>query len=462
MRTRTAAVSAAAAMGACAIALTACASQPAVTEVWRVDAPVMRPPVEIDGVLIAPVSDGDDEYSMQAWDGETGEQLWAQEATTWADGSLSPAWALSTEGNEVAMFMVPGEHGMTWRMVDPRSGDEIAWQAAGDDLETSWEEIRNIGACEPTSEPRALCFSVPDGEYSQFLRLGPEVALGEIPLVERDAGLYSLNLGLYQDDGTAEISLQSGGQRVWTQPFSALFDREPSGDELVDVLSGDEDIILLDSNGTYSDDDDAWDEAAIRTVAIDPASGETSWSRDGVRLLQVNLRRGVATGLDYRSGAYAPDADGDDSNEAVDVDYDIVRVDLTTGENLWSVPWSQALFDESNRHDTYSMTSPRGLLLQSDDGPVVIDIDSGAATPVPDGVALPCVSLDPLERAWNRGGEDATLVRFGERTWCSPEHEPIAEPVLDPMIVSLFGIETGEGVNVLLEATGLVAYRTSE
>lgn len=256
--------------------------------------------------------------------------------------------------------------------------------ATGEEVGSSDQALSHADLPEPCPHDEdQVCVTVPvEGDWSMQL-LTPEGEFESAPSTGLPGwtGIGPLGLSRVAQDGT-RIGRVVDGALLWEANTRDLFAPGHSTDTGWSFQAFADDSVLVGTVGIRLGDspgDDPWDLTDYRTVGIDAETGERLWDAPSTStfcdidvtgaeddplvacLWHSGLMGGADNGPTYR-----------------DLDVDLVRLDPTTGEHLWSVPLGATSDGSAAAPPVVQPVSADEVAVTTADGVVVIDTGSGA------------------------------------------------------------------------------------
>lgn len=443
---------------------------------WSLELPVIGQPVAAgDGVVVTHTASAG-ALAVVGVDAATGEQLWSRPASP---GFVVPGISIEPEvvedaaGREyVAYFRPDLDTSLSARLVvaDPRTGDDVAATEL-----TSFTSPP--GSCDDGLD---VCVDVEDssGRGPRRLRLA-DGALVREPSARgyvRPIGPLGLaDLREYDVRGQEHeylARIEDGSER-WRIPVEDAFGPGASTNggwgwqhfEVAGLLVG---WIGRAFKGDYSDPQ-VIDLGDFSTVALVAETGRVAWRAAGTGPLcrsaltlpaVVGDAHEEAADLAVRcryQGVMTASLDGDPTFRGLDVE--VQGYDVSTGRVTWQLPMgaSEGLAWDGGVGDVAVMDE---LVLPTTDGPIAIDLRTGAQRrPAPDEV-LACVSATvefEYDDPYVIDGKPLTTRHGGPLIqWCGPDRVP-SEQAPSPELLAAVGTRMGE-YYVVATPSGLSGY----
>lgn len=371
---------------------------------WTVELDVLGQPQVEDGVAVVLTRTPARGIEVVAVDAQTGERLWSR---PWSPGDiptgygLEPLVARSAADRPVVVFSVPPRDlsaaaDDAWirpvAVVDLRSGEELA-RTAPLDLLTP------LSRC---ADDVDVCFVERDGAGGQRL----DLERGQVAAdpAGTPAGARTIGAdGLFatSDRPGEEIGVARDGKVLWSTPVEELMgetvssdtgwtiEHDPEADRYVGWMRAaipPDQRERAEAGKAFS-----YDAGILRLVAFSGPDGTVLWRRDGAEQSCLGLDTDTPTVRCVWTGTAAYDAEGT-LTALRDGSGTVEGFDPRTGETTWSLEIAEDAVEDAFDDRDQKVAGDRTVLVDTDDGPLVVDVATGATAPADADDVFTCSS----------------------------------------------------------------------
>lgn len=369
---------------------------------WEVELDVLGQPVVEDGVALVLAKAPGRAVQVVAVDAATGERLWSR---PWSPGgvptgySLEPVVARSKTERAVTVFSVPPRDLSAtspdmWRLplavVDLRTGKEVA-------RTDSVELLTPPSSCDDEVD---VCFDTRSGRGGQRLdldigRVAPDPA--GTPAGAR--GIGPDGLFATSDRPGEEIGVARDGRVLWSTPVGRLMGETVTSDTGWTIEHDEENDRYLgwmraaippeQRERAQAGKAFSYDAGILRLVAFGGADGKVLWRRDGAEQSCLGMQTDTPVVRCVWRGTAVYDDEGalTDLRGGAGV---VEGFDPETGETRWSLDIAagavQDVFDDRGQ----KVAGDDTVLVDTEEGPVVVDVATGATTPAGADAVFTC------------------------------------------------------------------------
>lgn len=454
-----------------------------VTPEWSLEATIASTPVVADGVVLSNLVGSDRSLLATAWDLQTGAELWREETGPahyyYRVPPVAPVPLRMGDRTVAVVADRVGRLGDVW-LYDLRTG-ELVSQA--NDAQSIDHETQLRGCA--TEEDLAVggAYDAVCWEGQVFTGTRPELHAARVdasgfsvePIDHLTSHRYLSDNAwdnLARPPGAEEMLVYTDDDYdvVWSRAYQDIFDVGYSSNFGWDWTEIDG---LLVGFGVYRDEEEMlawWDEdddellredpTASMAVGLDIDTGETIWRVENFELPCADTPIETGVGCDLIAGERVLGPDRSDVQERdLNVERDLVRLDLATGDELWRMPLDR---DQDLKPFMSGSAGTESLLTWSEGVAVKVEVETGDSTALDGWPVLPCYTLH--EYAWNPSdtSSDALDGAGAEVTQlCDSNGEATGDAATDPVpadLVRARGVEAGDGLWVLATDTGLHMY----
>ena len=430
---------------------------------WTTKLDVIGQPEVEDGVALVLAKAPERAIQVVALDAATGERLWSR---PWSPGGvptgygLEPVVARSQTDRAVTVLSVPprdlsATSPEMWRLplavVDLRTGEEVARS----------EPVELLTPPSSCDDEVDVCFDTYSRDGGQRLdldtgRVAPDPA--GTPAGAR--GIGSAGLFATSDRPGEEVGVARDGRVLWSTPIARLMgesvtsdtgwtiEHDPASDRYIGWMRA---AIPVDQRErAQAGRPFHYDAAILRLVAFNGADGTVLWRRDGAEHTCLGMETDTPTVRCVWTGTAFYDAKGvlTDLRGGSGV---VEGFDPENGETTWSVKIAaealQDVFDDRGQ----KVAGDDTVLVTTEDGPLVVDIATGATGPAEEDAVFTCtgdaVSFDYAMPFFLDG--DPLHRRYGGRLYRPCGADGSERQSYTEAAVRDSGQDAGDGVHVL-------------
>lgn len=448
-----------------AASATESAQEPVPAElVWAADLTMLSRPTVADGVAVFyHQEETGDDLTLSAYDLATGKEQWSFQATPADSHSIEAPSIVEADGRDVVVTATPAPDAMGLLVaLDLTDGTEVA--SAGD--ETHFADFPT--ACWP--DDTATCVTVWDDEAREWVESEAAVDGKSIVITEVDDEPSEAEAAATRedeeepsyfdtrvDDDGGWFTFHRNGKLAWEVPLKEVGMEAGADDQVFGAYRPDEDVITSSLNW-HPDTGTAVDVTDQSTVGFDTETGEVLWQREGALLCGSRAEDVVVLcegdgqiRLDPGTGGVYDGPDGE-----------MIGVDVTTGEEVWSRPISG-----QDWGDLEGMPSPfqgETVMLVGAEDPEVVEMLTGeSAETRAEDMTFSCFTAAswthalPLDRDSPATGDRQTeFLEYG----CEADRTP-AQIESWPARIDSYGVEA-DGLRLIARPDRLEAYRLPE
>jgi hypothetical protein len=435
---------------------------------WTVDASLVGEPVAADGVVLAYTRTDSGGLQIEAWDAETGAQLWADTAVTGAvtPGVMVSASIVEAGDTHVAAYLRPGG-GDDWQelaLADLATGTRIAvtdnqvWASSRPSTCADGADVCFTGYKQSAYDAGSLSYRLaatggditPDGDLV-------------VPAAARLLGnrVYATNERV--PAGVEMLGASAAGQTLWKRSYEDVFGAGASSDAGWAWADADATEVMVGAGYIYdpaarASDSFTSDATQRRTVGLDPQSGATVWSIDGADFCDLAVSEddradGKRTLCLYKAGTTTvikkADGSGSDST-SVDFDVDLIGVDLATGDIDWTLPLGGDRFNGTNTDSSFASSSADQVMLIDGASEVVNVVTGDHSETSVDSTYACSTPREPLLALFPGMTETAPFTAGSDHSGC--DSTGTGTETFSTGAVRMIGVGTGTGTGTAIVA----------
>ncbi len=426
---------------------------PVAQPAWSVRVQAVQQPDVVDGVVVAAVVDptSPNGESVVAWDSATGDELWRH------------------DGTEPGVFEVGGTKKIAYGVFRSETGALVLADVhSGEESVVAVPDGRRVDYVNRCGRGGGVCVvSIVEAgsTYNNYQLDESSMVLNAVPMYTSDNHVADgVTMAYERSSGTSTAVIGFDGDAdhaAWSRPLGEMlgtegrwggsyyyYDATPwawSGDG--DVLLGSaeqytDEGVVIDASQEFFSGGFAPDGTTLWTAPGVPCSGR--WTTGPVQALcvQTGTVSYTTTQTDTHMWTFLPDRTDDGSYW--------VGVDTLTGEQKWRFPEEGTVIVPDRVAQDFAPVGDGYLMVETGDGPTLIDIATGEADVLDHDGAFLCSQ-------GSTSTDSGRSIFRNIRRICDYDGNPIVAP-WPTRWVELTGEPDGQGTYVLATASQLVAF----